>query len=319
MRILIVGAAGDGRTEASVARAARQLGHDAQVLDALGWRRRLGALAPWWLRWQADAFAPDLVLCTRHAASVGLAHLPRLLRRRRSAFWYFDAPSPLPEPVARLATLVDQAFATYGYQRDAFLALGARGAQFLPQGADPVLDTPAESAPAGWQCELSFVGSGQYPRRHPILAAFGAACRLQVRGPQWDNVPGGVPVVGGPVRGREFAQAVRGAAVSLGVDALEAQRQERMGGTSNRLWRVLACGGVFLGEAVAGLEQFVRDGEHAVFYRTVEGGVGRLRDLLADEGLRRRLASAGRAHVMARHTYADRLELLLQGRGYTST
>ena len=44
-----------------------------------------------------------------------------------------------------------------------------------------------------------------------------------------------------------------------------------------------------------------------------------LRALLADEGLRRRLASAGRAHVMARHTYADRLELLLQGRGYTST
>ncbi|HNH48843.1 MAG TPA: hypothetical protein PKY30_17505, partial [Myxococcota bacterium] len=133
MRILIVGAAGDGRTEASVARAARQLGHDAQVLDALGWRRRLGALAPWWLRWQADAFAPDLVLCTRHAASVGAGHLPKLLRRRRSAFWYFDAPSPLPAPVAQLATLVDQAFATYGYQRDAFLALGARGAQAREQ------------------------------------------------------------------------------------------------------------------------------------------------------------------------------------------
>ena len=319
MRILIVGAAGDGRTEASVARAARQLGHDAQVLDALGWRRRLGALAPWWLRWQADAFAPDLVLCTRHAASVGAGHLPKLLRRRRSAFWYFDAPSPLPAPVAQLATLVDQAFATYGYQRDAFRALGAEGAQFLPQGADPMLDTPADSAPAGWQCDLSFVGSGQYPRRHAILAAFGAACRLQVRGPQWDNVPEGVPVVGGAVRGRDFARAVRGAAVSLGVDALEAQRQERLGGTSNRLWRVLASGGVFLGEAVAGLEQFARDGEHALFYDGIEDGLARLRALLADEGLRRRLASAGRAHVMARHTYADRLELLLQGRGYTST
>jgi len=201
---------------------------------------------------------PDLVLCTRHAASAGLDHLPAVFRGRRSVFWYFDAPSPLPEPVARLALLVDQAFATYGYQRDAFLALGARGAQFLPQGADPVLDTPAESAPAGWQCELSFVGSGQYPRRHAILAAFGAACHLQVRGPQWDNVPEGVPVVGGPVRGREFARAVRGAAVSLGVDALEAQRQERMGGTSNRIWRVLACGGVFLGEAVEEWEA-VRD------------------------------------------------------------
>jgi hypothetical protein len=319
MRILIVGAAGHGRTEASLARAARQLGHEARVLDALGWRRRLGPLAPALLRWQADAFQPEFVLLTRHAASAGLRTVPALLRRRRSAFWYFDAPVPLPEPVIALARLADQAFATYGYQRDAFLAAGAKGAEFLPQGADPELDAPRPKAPVAWQCDLSFVGSGQYPRRYPFLLAFAEHCRLQVRGPNWAGAPAGIAVAGGPVRGAAFARAVRGATVSLGINALEVQATERDGGTSNRLWRVLASGGVFLTEAVQGLERFARDGEHVITYRTVDEGVERLRVLLGDEGLRRRLAAAGRAHVLARHTYAHRLDLLLRGRGYTSS
>lgn len=319
MRILIIGAAGQHRTEASLARAAASLGHDARVLDALGWRRRLGPLAPALLQLQADSFAPEFVLCTRHAASAGFDTLPRLLRRRRSAFWYFDAPVPLPEPVVRLARLVQQAFATYGYQRDALLAAGAQDARFLPQGADPDLDAPARSTPNSWRCQLSFVGSGQYPRRHPFLLELARHFRLQVRGPHWDPAPEGIPVAGGPVRGQAFARAVRGALVSLGIDALEAQRQEREGGTSNRIWRVLASGGVFLGEAVEGLERLAREGEHALYYHTPDEAIERVHELLRDEGLRRRLASAGRAHVLARHTYAHRLELLLGGTGYTST
>jgi len=71
MRILVVGAAGAERTESSLARAARTLGHEARVLDVFGWWWCLGEAGGLVLRWQADRFAPDLVLCTRHAASAG--------------------------------------------------------------------------------------------------------------------------------------------------------------------------------------------------------------------------------------------------------
>ncbi len=318
MRILIVGAAGTGRTEHSLVRAAQSLGHAARLLDVPGWRR-LGRWADRMLHWQADRFGPGLVLCTRHAAGLDPASLSRLLRGRASAFWYFDAGSPLPPAVIGLARSVETVYATYGYQCEAFRTAGAPRSRFLPQGADPGLDAPAAAAPSAYRCDLSFVGSGQYPRRHRWLATLAQRCRMQVRGPNWEHAPAAVPVAGGKVRGAEFPRVVRGAAVCLGLNALEEQARETMGGTSNRLWRVLAAGGVFLGERTGGVEAFAADGVHARWFGSEEEATGHLQDLLADPDGRTRLAFAGRAHVLASHTYAHRLALLIAGQGYTAT
>lgn len=318
MRILIVGAAGAERTEHSLARAARRLGHEALVVDALGWRRRLGEAGGLVLRWQADRFAADLVLCTRHAASAGERTLRHLVRGRPSAFWYFDALRPLPDRVVALARAVDTVYATYGYQVDAFQALCLR-AQFLPQGADPDLDQPVDTAPAAYHCDLAFVGSGHYPRRHAVLTEMARHFALQVRGPGWDGRAVPFPVSGGAVRAAEFARVARGARLMLGIDALEAQRSEARGGTSNRLWRVLAAGGCYLGEYVDNIEEFARHGVHALWYRHPADAVELARGALADPALRARLAADGRRHVLAKHTYAHRLQALLAGHGYTST
>lgn len=318
MRILIVGAGGGTRTEASIARAARALGHEPAVLDALGWRRRLGPLAGPLLRRRADAFAPDYVLCTRHALAAGSAALARMLAGRESSFWYFDGASPLPPRVITLARLVARTFATTGYQVEAFTDLGLES-HFLPQGMDPALDRPAAESPAAFRCDVSFVGSGQFARRYPVLQALAGRVRLQIRGPGWDCAPPSLPIAGGRVDGKSFATVVRGAAISLGIDALEAQRQERWGGASNRLWRVLGAGGVYLGEHLTGVEAFARDGEHAVWYRSPAEAVALAESLLADPLRRERLAAAGQAHAQAHHTYAHRLERLLAGQGYTST
>lgn len=319
MRILILGAGGDHRTEASIARAAASLGHAATVLDALGWRRRLGGLAPSFLRWRAERFAPDYVLCTRHAIAAGAGTIKSIVARRDSGFWYFDAASPLSESVVSLARLTARSFATYGYQVEALRGAGAPIAHFLPQGLDPEIDYPADSAPSTFHCDVSFVGSGQYPRRYPVLQAIAESCRLQIRGPGWDGAPGNLPITGGRMVGHELARAIRGAAISLGVDALPEQRQETQGGTSNRLWRVLGAGGLFLGEHVEGIDRFAVDGEQAVWYHSKEDAVEQVRRLLADPDLRRRIADAGRAYAVANHTYRHRLELLLAGQGYTST
>lgn len=319
MRILILGAGGDHRTEASIQRAATTLGHTARVLDALGWRRRLGGLAPSFLRWRAERFAPDYVLCTRHAIAAGAGTIKSIVARRDSVFWYFDAASPLPERVVTLSRLTGRSFATYGYQVEALRRAGAPVAHFLPQGLDPEIDYPADSAPPTYHCDVSFIGSGQYPRRYPVLQAVAGSCRLQIRGPGWNSAPGDLPVAGGRMVGRELAPAIRGAAISLGVDALPEQRQEKRGGTSNRLWRVLGAGGLFLGEHVEGVEHFAAQGEHAVWYRGKEDAVEQVRRLLADPDLRRRIADSGRAYAVAHHTYRHRLALLLAGQGYTST
>jgi hypothetical protein len=82
MRLLILGAGGRHRTEAALARAARQLGHDVRVLDALGHRRRFGPLAPPLIRWLVEHAEPEMIICTRHAISAGEAMLRGLLLGR---------------------------------------------------------------------------------------------------------------------------------------------------------------------------------------------------------------------------------------------
>jgi spore maturation protein CgeB len=318
MRMLIIGAGGADRSEAAIARAARALGHDALVLDALGWRRRLGGWSGRFLRWQADRFAADFVLCTRHALAAGEAPLQAMLRGRRSALWYFDAVTPVPDPVLRIARLTERSFVTTGTQVEALQATGITTPLFLPQGVDPGFDRPATTIPDGFRCELSFIGSGQYPRRYEILRRFAAEAILQIRGPFWESAPRDLPLAGGPVRGHAFAQVVGGAALSLGIHALDDQRQEHRGGTSNRLWKVLGAGGCFLGEYVDNIEEFARHDTHALWYRDPAQGAELARAALADPDRRGRIAAAGHAHVMAHHTYAHRLTLLLAGQGYTS-
>lgn len=318
MRLLILGAGGRHRTEAALARAARQLGHQPSVVDALGHRRRLGPLAPPLIRWLVERAEPEVIVCTRHAISAGETMLRALLCGRRTAFWYFDALTPLPPRVLALAGVVPEIYATYGFQVAAFRRAGFT-ARFLPQGCDPAVDQPAQRIPKAFGCDLSFLGSGQFERRHEILRHFSEAGRLQIRGPSWDGAPPALPVAGGAARGAVVAQVIGGAALSLGINALPPDDTERDGGTSNRLWRVLAAGGCFLGEHVPGVEQFAAPGRHALWYHAVEEGVALAREYLADPAARLAIAGAGRAHALAHHTYAHRLALLLAGQGYTST
>lgn len=313
----MVGAGGRHRTETSLVRAARSLGHAARLLDA-PWHRRAGTFGLRLAAWRVERFEPDLVLCTRHAIALGESALRSALLRRQSAFWYFDSPSPLPDGVRQLASLTQLTFATYGFQVEAFRAAGIE-ARFLPQGADPAMDHPAGEPPTDWECDVGFIGSAQYPRRLEVLRAVAARHRLEIRGPNWEAAGRGLPVAGGPVRGAGFRAAVRRARVSLGINALDTLAGERSGGTSNRLWRVLACGGCYVGEHVTGIERFATPGVHALWYRSADEAVALIGQVIADPELRSRLAEAGRGHVLARHTYAHRIPLLLAGQGYTST
>jgi spore maturation protein CgeB len=311
-RIVILGAGGRHKTEDSIARGARSLGHAARVVDVAGHRRRLGAAGLALADRQARAFAPDFVLCTRHAHHLGERRLRALFAGRDAAVWYFD-PAPRPEATA-LARLAGTLYVTYlaqvpAYEREVPVV------RFLPQGADPDEDRPAARIPAAYRCDASFVGSGPYPYRWPLLRAVAAACRLQIRGPGWGEAPADLPVAGGEVRGRDFARVVGGAGVNLGASALPEQDRDRAS-ASNRMWKILGCGGFYLGPRVPGIEAFARDGEHCRWYGSVEEAVAITRGALADPAARAAVAAAGRAHALAHHTYAQRVALLVAGRGY---
>ncbi|MGN6393849.1 MAG: CgeB family protein [Gemmatimonadales bacterium] len=313
MRVVILGAGGARKTETSIARAARALGHPCRLINVVGWTRYAGPLARRIVRRLTDGFQPDFLLVTRHAVLAGEPTLRALVRGREAAFWYFDA-QPRPQVVA-LARLVGRLYLTYLARLDWYRAAGVDEVRFLPQGVDPARDRPARSAPPELRCDASFVGSGQYRHRYAVLRAVSAVCDLQLRGPGWEEAPADLPVAGGPVHGRRLRQVVRGAAVSLGANAHPAQDLDRAS-VSNRMWKILGCGGFFLGAHVPDIEAFAEQGRHCAWYRSPAEAAELTGHYLAAPDERRRIAETGRAHALAHHTYAHRLALLLAGREY---
>jgi hypothetical protein len=303
-----VGAWAPHRSEDAIARAARRLGIEARCFDILRRTRQFGPVAPPVLAHQIACFDPDFILCTRHAWHLGLPRLRTLLRGRRSAFWFFDAIEH--EGVVALGQACDAMYTTYAAQRPLWRERGVPVVRFLPQALDPDLERPAEVLRDDDRCDASFIGSGQYPHRWRLLQAVAHAVHLKVWGPYWAGAPSDIPVVGGKIVGERFAQVVGASIVSLGANAVPEQDVE-VASASDRMWKILACGGAYVGPYVPGIESLAADGEHCRWYRRTDECVAIVRELVAHPERARAMAERGRAHALAHHTYDERLKLLL--------
>jgi spore maturation protein CgeB len=314
MRIVILGAGGTRKTEASIARAARSLGHACRLVNVVTWTQNLGRFAGPLLSRKVESFEPDVLILGRYATLLGEHRLKKLMRGRYSAFWYFDLRIPPIEDVVALGRMADAMFTTYLPQVETYRALGVPNVLHLPQGMDPELDRPVRWIPSRYRCEVAFIGTGTSVQRQSLLRAMARSYDLQIRGPGWDKAPD-LPVVGGPIYGSAYARAVGGAAISLGASSHPAQPSQ-VASASNRMWKVMGCGGFYLGEWVEGIEAFGQNGIHCAWYQNPEAALQLVRHYLDHPDKRREIAETGRRHALEHHTYAHRVRLLLEGRGY---
>jgi glycosyl transferase family 1/uncharacterized protein DUF3880 len=313
-----VGAGRRHKNETAIARAARTLGHEVRLVDVVTWTQNLGPIALPLLERRIAGFAPEAVVVTRHAIRLGEERLRLLLRGRYSAFWYFDLRTPPLPDVIRLGRLVDAMFTTCLPEVATYRAAGAARVYYLPQGMDPDVDRPAERVRDRYRCDVAFIGNGHHRQRAAVLRAIADVCRLQIRGPGWEWAAPELPIAGGAIHGAAYAEAVVGAAISLGANATP-EMAALTGSVSNRMWKVMGCGGFYLGEWTQGMDAFARDGQHCAWYRSPDHAVELVRRYLNDPAARARIAEAGRQHALANHTYAHRVRLLLEGRGYEFT
>lgn len=315
MRVAVIGAGRRYKDETSVSRAVRALGHPCRLINVVSWTQNLGWLAAPLLARQVESFEPDAVILGRHAILLGEQRLSRLIRGRYSAFWYFDLRVPPLQDVLTLGRMVDAMFTTYLPQVETYRALGVSNVMYLPQGMDPELDRPASWIPRRYRCEVGFVGTGSSAHRQAVLRALACKYQMHIRGPGWHHAPPDLPVVGGAAYGKAYARAVGGAAVSLGASSHPAQPSQ-VASASNRMWKVMGCGGFYLGERVEGIEALAQDGVHCAWYRNPGEAIELVRHFLDHPEDRTRIAQAGRRHAVEHHTYVHRVRLLLERRGY---
>ena len=187
---------------------------------------------------------------------------------------------------------------------------------FLPQAMDPAYDRPATRAPSRYRCDLSFVGSGQYPDRHGLLR------RLAGGG----QAPGPGARMGGRRRPAGRRRAGVGQALRAGRGRrrhLDRRSRDRGAGAPGRLRLQPDLEGAGLRRLLSRRVAAGQRGVRARWACTAPGTAAPKKPWRWPSGIWRRRASARpsppRAGTTrcAHHTYAHRLPLLLEGRGHT--
>jgi spore maturation protein CgeB len=178
-------------------------------------------------------------------------------------------------------------------------ALGARRVLRVHMTADEVQHTPRLFSSAeleAWTSEVLFIGTWM-PERGPFLAELlRLGVPLSVRGSNWRRAPEWPLLAkaykGGPVFGDDYARAIQGARVSLGL----LSKGNRDLHTTRSL-EVPALGGLLCAQRTSEHIAMYDEGREAVFWSDAEECAGLCIGLLADEPRRNAIAEAGRRRV----------------------
>jgi spore maturation protein CgeB len=152
-----------------------------------------------------------------------------------------------------------------------------------------------------------FVGNSRGVRRKLLDDLLPTDHELAVYGSGWEGLIDDGHLAEAHVRNEELRRVYSSAAIVL-ADHWDDMREQ--GFIANRIYDAVACGAFVISDRVDGIEE--RFGGAVRTYETREE-LAQLIDLfLADPVERQARAGAGRARVLAEHTFGHRVDTLLQ-------
>ncbi len=191
--------------------------------------------------------------------------------------------------------------------------LGCSNVDYLPFAYDPSFFYP-EAAPAAvrtrYEADVFFAGGADAGRAALLGAVAAAGFSLALYGDYWERFT----ATAGLGRGYADAVTIRRAASASRV-CLGLVRRDNRDGHSMRSFEVPACGGCLLAEDTLEHREILGDeGDCALYFKTEEQMIVKLRSLLSDAPLRSRLSSAGLGRISRPgNTYAARLKTMVSG------
>ena len=269
---------GDTHLARGLMRAFRRLGHEATELIMSDWDG-------------AKAASCDVVLHLR-----GLTRRPAA-RGQWNILWVISHPDRLEPGECDDYDLVASAGQLHAEQLSAEIG---RPVHFMPQATD------ADTFKLGprnvdYEAPVLYVGNARWPNRRAPRWLMRNHRAFHLYGKNWEEFPESQFVRRDYIPNQELATAYRSASVVV-ADHHGSMRTN--GFIANRLFDVLASGGVVLSDDVGGLHQLFDD--LVPTYSDARELESQLRILLADASLRRRLAAEGRQVVLSGHTLDHR-------------
>ncbi|HEX7291791.1 MAG TPA: glycosyltransferase [Conexibacter sp.] len=271
----------------------------ADELERRGHAARIEVVA----EWDAPTRPPaDLTIHLR-----GLwPYVPRRAGDELNVLWNISHPDLV---TAAECDVFDLVFTPSARHAEQLAARTSTPVHVLEQATDPTVFFP-EHDPAHVR-ELVFVGNSRGIFRPILRDLVGGAGPDRIRdlavwGQGWAGVlPDGV-LAGQHLRNDEVRRAYSSAAIVLN-DHWDDMREQ--GIVSNRVYDALACGALVVSDRLPELHE--RFGDAVVTYATRDDLRAQIDALLADPAQRAERAAAGRAHVLAHHTFRHRVDALL--------
>ncbi len=187
----------------------------------------------------------------------------------------------------------DLAVTTKDFELDHYRKQGAQEVLLILQGyGRRLVPVPAAQIPARLRSEIAFVGHCQ-PAYARLLAKVAARLPLAIWGPGWARkgrragLPAGV-LRGGGVFGVEYAQALSGAKIAIGL--LSKRIPET---TTTRSFEIPACGTMLLAERTEAHQALFEEGHEAEYFDSAEELCEKADFFLKNDAARARIAAAG--------------------------
>jgi len=265
---------------------------------------------------KAEAFAPDLVLCLAQAPLTRFAL--RQLRKQGipTAMWFVED--------FRLFTYW-RAFAPYYdlfavIQKEPFTsdlaAIGQNNVLYLPLAALPSFHRPTElgtEEQKTFGSAVSFLGAGYPNRRKAFLQLRDQG--LKIWGTEWEDEPALAPLVqrrGERISPEDAVRIFNATGININLhSSIHTDKLVSAGDFVNpRTFEVAACGAFQLVDQRSLLPELFSDEEMAVF-TSMEELHEKIRYFTPRPEERREIAARARERVLKEHTYALRMQRLL--------
>jgi hypothetical protein len=192
---------------------------------------------------------------------------------------------------------------------------GCKQVAYLPFGYNPELHFPESPKTAEererFECDVAIIGGADSDRFPIALALARAGFKLNLYGGYWDRNAELRPFWRGFVYGRELRLAVGGATVNIGM-----VRRANRDGNAMRSLELPAMGACMVVEDTLEHHELFGDaGDCAEYYMGLDELVAKAKALCAQPERARALADKVFRRVChhSRHTYADRLQTILDG------
>jgi len=240
--------------------------------------------------------------------------------------WTVDSPRQVESSadnfmsLFKSAPLYDHVFCGGSEALEYFRAAGINNAVWLPFACDPGTHFRREPGPeekGRLGCDICFVGTMDqrlYPKRFQTLEAL-SDMDLKVWGPGAETVPASSPlkkrVAGGRTPPELWAKIYGAAKITLCMHYSSPGGDYKCHQASPRVYEALACGAFLLCDAQKDVLSLFEDGKHLVVFRDAEDLRKKIAYYLAHPEKRAAIALAGREEVLKKHTYRDRIRVVL--------